>query len=215
MNWNKKHIDILDDELRRKRRNGEHDSLESSDSDAMDQARKDMFLLRSALRLEQIRENKKTLDEHRGSGLKQNKVVRMSKRRSLIISLTSAAAVVLALILFFPGGLGLFTQPEIRNQYLTDNFDAYLLHDITRNENNTDATTDTEVYAYSMFAMKEFKNAIPLLEQSWTEQNEPMALYYLILSHVALGEESTARDLFETNRNNLTPEMIELLERIY
>ncbi|MDX1478269.1 MAG: hypothetical protein R3301_11230 [Saprospiraceae bacterium] len=211
MSWSKKHIDRIDKEMHGHQQNGHGHHHSTPEDEALTAARRDIRLLQSALQLDQYKKNKQFLDRHRAALAAQNHGGRRSRRRFLF-ALPAVAAAVLALVFFLPGGGHAVAEPQ--NPYLAEHFEEFLLHEGWRNRQREPERT-AETVLYDMFALKEFNQAIPLLEQSWTTQDDTMALYYLILSHAALGDDRTARQLFASHRDVLTREMTDQLERMY
>lgn len=97
--------------------------------------------------------------------------------------ISAAAVIFIGIILFF-----LINKPEneIKNQYLAENFDKFILHSTVRGNNDIDSLTKEQRYAYNLFAAKEFKKAIPELEKLWKTESDTLALFYLDVSNIVL-----------------------------
>lgn len=76
----------------------------------------------------------------------------------------------------------------IQNQYLAEHFDDYVIHETTRGNNPDPKITPEQERAYNLYRMQKFHKAIPLLETLWEEKRDTMALFYLTVSKVAIGE---------------------------
>ena len=112
-----------------------------------------------------------------------------------------AVAAVLLIGLFF---LAPLFKPDdtIRNPYLAEHFDDFVLHSTTRGNNSDPKVTPEQERAYNMYRMKQFHKAIPLLEELWEEKRDTLALFYLGVSEKSLGNESKSKIYFEQLHSN-------------
>jgi len=98
-----------------------------------------------------------------------------------------AAALIAVIIAITPL---LRTDDTIKNAYLAEHFDEYILHETDRSENNSEKkVTPEQERAYNLYAMKKFHKAMPLLEELWEEERDTLALFYLGVGKLALNEE--------------------------
>ena len=79
-------------------------------------------------------------------------------------------------------------------------FSEYVRHDRTRSAIPV-ANVDKEK-AYDLFVLREFEEAIPLLEDLWEEENDTLALYYLGVSYHFVGEVEKSQKLLDINTFN-------------
>lgn len=217
MTWKRRHIDKLDDEMRKAGTNGHVPAATPEEEQAMNELRRDVLNAKSALRLAQLQSYKAALDKHRGSDASSNTREpgqhRRSKRRLLLLT-AAVAAVILAIILFFPFEPNTLQIPEIQNQYLAENFDLFIQHDQVKSP-STDIPDDANRQAYNMFVLHDFDEAVVRLNEQWTTHNDTLSLYYLILSYSALGDDAQARMLFENNQQSFSAEQLDLLQRLF
>lgn len=66
-------------------------------------------------------------------------------------------------------------------------FDQYILHTTLRSSQNAEFSVQQKK-AYSLYAAQSFDNAIPLLITLWEDQNDTLALYYLGISYLGVGQ---------------------------
>jgi len=104
-----------------------------------------------------------------------------------------AAVLLIGLFFVFP----LFKPDDtIRNPYLAEHFDDYVLHSITRGNNSDQKVTPEQELAYNLYGTKQFHKAMPLLEELWEEKGDTLALFYLGVSEKAMGNEEKSDSYF-------------------
>ena len=74
------------------------------------------------------------------------------------------------------------------------NFDQFILHSTLRSSQSTNFTIQQKK-AYNLYAAQSFDNAIPLLETLWENQNDTLALYYLGISYLGIGQNEKSNDI--------------------
>jgi len=94
-----------------------------------------------------------------------------------------AAVLLVGLFFLFP----LFKPDDkIRNPYLAEHFDDYVLHSITRGNISEIKVTPEQELAYNLYGTKQFHKAMPLLEELWEEKKDTLALFYWKTSQIAV-----------------------------
>jgi hypothetical protein len=96
-----------------------------------------------------------------------------------------AVAAVLLVGVFFLFPL-LKPDDTIRNPYLAEHFDNYVLHSITRGNISELKVTPEQELAYNLYSTKQFHKAMPLLEELWEEKKDTLALFYWKTSQFAV-----------------------------
>src|SRR5688572_6087991 len=96
-----------------------------------------------------------------------------------------AAVLLLGVLLFLP----LFKPDDtIRNPYLAEHFDDYVLHSIERGNISAQEVTPEQELAYNLYSTKQFHKAMPVLEELWEEKGDTLALFYLKTSQLAVAK---------------------------
>jgi len=86
---------------------------------------------------------------------------------------------------------------EYKNIY-ADRFDRELiLHKTMRAAVQTDSLTAEQRRAYELYSIQLFDEAIPLLDELWTNQKDTLALLYLGVSKIGVGEKKEGLDLLQ------------------
>ena len=86
---------------------------------------------------------------------------------------------------------------EYKNIY-ADRFDRELiLHKTMRAAVQTDSLTAEQRRAYELYSIQLFDEAIPLLDELWTNQKDTLALLYLGVSKIGVGEKKERLDLLQ------------------
>ena len=97
---------------------------------------------------------------------------------------------------------------EYKNIY-ADRFDRELiLHKTMRAAVQTDSLTGEQRRAYELYSIQLFDEAIPLLDELWATQKDTLALLYLGISKIGLGEKVTGLEILQK------PELKEYSEQI-
>lgn len=108
-----------------------------------------------------------------------------------------AAIIVAGAILLRPV---LFPDNSIKNQYLAEHFDEYVLHSTVRGNNEEIKITKEQERAYNLYQIQEFHKAMPLLEDLWEEKRDTLALFYLSVSEIIVNKPDNFH--FEILRKN-------------
>lgn len=194
MNYTEQHLDQIDAHLAQPGRNGgaPRISPEAFTDPSLKEAFHDVEMLWQASRLEKLQGKLMMLKQYeeeakaeaKAKESKTLKVVSISKRRWVLSIAAGIALIAVAgWFLFRP-------QPvAIQNQYLAMHFNEYILHDVMKSDNTPGEYTPEQLRAYNLFAIQDFEKAIPLLKEQWEEKGDTMALFYLWVSCVALGDE--------------------------
>ena len=86
---------------------------------------------------------------------------------------------------------------EYKNIY-ADRFDRELiLHKTMRAAVQTDSLTAEQRRAYELYSIQLFDEAIPLLDELWTNQKDTLALLYLGVSKIGVGEKKEGLSLLQ------------------
>lgn len=121
----------------------------------------------------------------------ENKLASQDTNKARIMPLfrwVAVAAAVIFLAIFLIPGL-LKDDDTIKNPYLAEHFDEqYVLHQTTRGNNPDPKISKEQERAYNLYRLQKFHKAIPYLEKLWEEKRDTMALFYLNVSKVAIGE---------------------------
>ena len=75
----------------------------------------------------------------------------------------------------------------------------FILHSIERSADVLDSLTVEQKIAYDLYAIQEFEDAIPKLNQLWKIQNDTMAYFYMGISYLATGNTSEAEKILSDN----------------
>ncbi len=80
--------------------------------------------------------------------------------------------------------------------------DELILHKTMRAAVQTDELNQAQRRAYEMYSIQLFDDAIPLLDDLWISQKDTLALFYLGVSHLGIGEKE--KGLLILNKPELT-----------
>jgi hypothetical protein len=209
MSYTEKHLDQVDSYLSRPGRNGggpPHLSPEGQTDPPLKEAIRDVELLWQATRLEKLQEKLEMLREYEQelqakasstapgmSGAKaeeerSGKIVSLSRRKWILSAAAGVAMLVVAGWLVFRD-----QGPQtIQHEYLAMNFeDQYVLHDVMKSDGASKYSPE-QLRAYDLYAVKDFKSAIPLLKAEWVVNGDTLALFYLWVSYIAIGDRNSS-----------------------
>lgn len=86
---------------------------------------------------------------------------------------------------------------EYKNIY-ADRFDRELiLHKTMRAAVQTDSLTGEQRRAYELYSIQLFDEAIPLLDELWATQKDTLALFYLGVSKIGVGEKVNGLEILQ------------------
>ena len=104
------------------------------------------------------------------------------------------------------------SKPKDMGKYadMIDNrFDEELiLHETFRAATVVDHLTQEQRRAYELYSIKEFKQAIPLLDKLWVTQKDTLALFYLGVSEIGIGEIKKGEEILKSKELNKYPQFI-------
>ncbi|HLF62588.1 MAG TPA: hypothetical protein VI603_02495 [Saprospiraceae bacterium] len=203
MTYTERHLEQIDAELSRTGRNGDPPKLSPQDSTdpALKAAFQDVEMVWQATRLEKLQGKLEMLKEYEeeiqakakaeleaeAEEEPKLKVVTMQNRKWILSIAAGVALLVVA-------GWLIFRPQEplaIQHAYLTEHFDDYVLHDVMKGVGSSEYTPE-QLRAYNLFAIKDFKKAIPLLKKEWEENGDTLSLFYLWVSYKAVGNKENA-----------------------
>ncbi len=105
----------------------------------------------------------------------------------LVMRWAALAAIIIACAIIFRPVF--FPDNTIKNKYLAEHFDEYVLHSTVRGDNSEIKVTKEQERAYNLYQIREFHKAMPLLEDLWEVERDTLALFYLITSNIAIKKE--------------------------
>jgi hypothetical protein len=101
----------------------------------------------------------------------------------------------------------------MQHAYLAEHFDEYVLHDVTKGVNEPQFTEE-QLEAYNLFTIQAFDKAIPSLKTLWTQEQDTLALFYLIAAYIGTGQKDEAQIILADAKNNLSPQQQALIDRL-
>jgi len=208
--WTQKDIDWLDDNMFSDAKNGErHEFVKELEADpAKMEAFQTVKLLQSATRLEKLQEKLAMLREYDAT------LESKPKRRWLYM--VAAAASILILIVITWGvitGPGGEVGANANSIYYAENFQRdFVMHDADHGVEFLSPELKLQKRAYDLYALGAFEDAIPYLDELWTNDQDVLALFYLIVSYHDTGQEKIAREFYNENSSSLEQNQIDLLE---
>lgn len=118
--------------------------------------------------------------------------------------LAAAVAVLIGVIVVWPEEV---KGPSEEYAYLfEEEFETLIKHETMRSSDWDDPYTPEQRKAYNLFAAKEFKKAIPLLEFLWVNNNDILSLRYLSYSYLGIGNLNQGEfylNLYKTKINDI------------
>jgi hypothetical protein len=86
---------------------------------------------------------------------------------------------------------------EYKNIYAARFDRELILHKTMRAAVQTDSLTGEQRRAYELYSIQLFDEAIPLLDELWVIQKDTLALFYLGVSKIGVGEKVTGLDILQ------------------
>ncbi|HMP30632.1 MAG TPA: hypothetical protein PKD85_13590 [Saprospiraceae bacterium] len=88
---------------------------------------------------------------------------------------------------------------EYKHLYAADFSEKLILHSTKRSVVQTDGISPEQRRAYETYSIGLFEDAIPLLENLWTEHRDTLALFYLGVSNVGIGKKEKGLQILQQN----------------
>lgn len=112
---------------------------------------------------------------------------------------------------YFLYSIALKSKQEVPEEYKTlyaSDFDkSLILHSTKRSINQVDTLSGTQKRAYEMYSIQLFDDAIPVLNELWVGQKDTLALFYLGVSHIGVGDKKQGLEILQK------PELIKYSEQ--
>jgi len=191
----KNDIDIIDSFLRNELDKEQHKTVKLRIEKDPEFAKlfKETKAIQDAIRYDKLKSVQKSIVELED----QISVSKTAKKITLKKFLFSASAACFLLLI----GFFLF-QNKQTNQYsellLDDNFDEYIYHSVSRSSTQNTNYSKEQLKAYNLYAIQEFKDAMPLCKILWEEKNDTLSYYYLGISLLVEGEIDSASKILNS-----------------
>lgn len=86
--------------------------------------------------------------------------------------------------------------------------EEFILHKTMRSAVQSDELSLAQRRAYELYSIQLFDDAIPLLDELWVSQKDTLALFYLGVSHLGIGDKKKGLEILQK------PELIKYSEQI-
>ena len=108
--------------------------------------------------------------------------------------------IIVAAIMLFLIGMMINNIMKKRNQKSVslDELENYIRHEATRNTMTNELLTPAQQKAYSSYALREFRNAKPLLKKLWESERDTLSLYYLGISQWYEKDKKKAKEILSS-----------------
>ncbi|MBK9255291.1 MAG: hypothetical protein IPM42_07385 [Saprospiraceae bacterium] len=153
----------------------------------------ELRLIVESLRVSTLNNKLKMLQELE-EGKKPVQVEKPLKSKSWFLVLTGAVIVLVLFVVYYWKNETKSDLTSTEDLLIADNIsDDFVLHKTMRSSNDSSELSLEQRKAYDLYAIQEFKDAIPLLEELWQANQDTLAYFYLGVSYVATGQHEKAQ----------------------
>jgi len=175
----------------------------------------ELRLMADSLRISALNTKLKMLQDHE-AGLKMVSAASSPKGSFWIKVLGISLILIIAAAVYFAFFGNKLDENYQKDILMVENIgDDFILHKTLRSSNDASGLSIEQRKAYDLYAIQEYRDAIPYLKELWQNQKDTLAYFYLGVSYFATGQQEKANEVLSDpalSQNSTYSDKIKALE---